>query len=144
MFVDDTAFTLNGKNCVKRMQNIIDKYKLLHKATRGKIQEEKSFSYCWQQEYVDGVKQIQDYESNMTINSNKIKQLEAAKSVRALGVYLTPSLQQKDQFEVMQQKMVTSIKKSMNTELTPYQTHVYFNIYILKSVFFGRGVIELN
>ena len=41
-------------------------------------------------------------------------------------------------------KIVTSVKKLMNTELTPYQTYMYFNMYMLKSVFFGGGVIELN
>lgn len=43
----------------------------------------------------------------------------------------------------MRRKLIESIKKLMRTELTSHQVHVYFNIYMLKSVFFGCGVVSL-
>ena len=39
--------------------------------------------------------------------------------------------------------MIKSIKKLMRTQITLYQAHVYFNIYMLKSVFFEGRIIKL-
>ena len=32
----------------------------------------------------------------------------------------------------------------MNMDINLYQAYIYFNMYMIKSVFFGCGVIELN
>ena len=40
--------------------------------------------------------------------------------------------------------MITSIIKLMNTDINPYQAHVYFNMHILKSVFFSCIVVHLT
>ena len=40
-------------------------------------------------------------------------------------------------------KIQWSITKIMNIDINSYQTLIYFNIYMIKSVFFGYGVIEL-
>ena len=49
-----------------------------------------------------------------------------------------------DQFVIMRKKMITSITKLMNTDINPYQAHVYFNMYMLKSIFFGCAVVHLT
>ena len=43
----------------------------------------------------------------------------------------------------MRKKMITSITKLMNTDINPYQAHVYFNMHVLKSVFFSCAVVHL-
>ena len=40
--------------------------------------------------------------------------------------------------------MHKSITKIMNLDINPYQVSVYYHIYMIKSVFFGCGVIQLN
>ena len=40
--------------------------------------------------------------------------------------------------------MIDSIKKLMAMKITLYQVYVYFNMYMLKSVFFGAAIIEIN
>jgi len=44
-FVDNTAFSTNSKLSTRKIQYIINYYKTLYEATRGKIQEEKSFYF---------------------------------------------------------------------------------------------------
>ena len=44
----------------------------------------------------------------------------------------------------MKGKMNSSITKFMNLEVNMYQIAIYYNAYIIKYVFFGCGVINLN
>ena len=45
---------------------------------------------------------------------------------------------------VIIQKLTENIKKLINTEIEPYQVHIYFNMYIIQSVFFYCRVVKLN
>ena len=56
---------------------------------------------------------------------------------------MTTKLESTDQFVIMRKKMITSITKIMNTNINLYQAHVYFNIYMLKSIFFSCAVVHL-
>ena len=78
----------------------------------------------------------------MKINNKTIKQLNTKEAIRALGVHMCPQVQLKYQFKVMKEKMIESIAKLNNTEITPCLMHLYFNAYLLKKVFFGCGVIK--
>jgi len=44
----------------------------------------------------------------------------------------------------MKQKLKDSITKFINTDINLYQAAVYYNVYMLSSVFFGCGIILLN
>ena len=44
----------------------------------------------------------------------------------------------------MREKTVESVRKLMNTEIKNWQVHTYFNVYVVKSVFFGCGIISLT
>ena len=46
-YVDDADFYSNGKNCIKKIIEIIELYVMLYEATGAKIQEEKVKFYCW-------------------------------------------------------------------------------------------------
>ena len=57
---------------------------------------------------------------------------------------MTSKLEWIDQFVIMKKKMITFITKLMNTDINPHQAHVYFNMYVLKSVFFDCAVVHLT
>ena len=40
--------------------------------------------------------------------------------------------------------MVNSVKKLITTELSAYQTYIYFNMYLLRSVFFRCEVVKIS
>ena len=44
----------------------------------------------------------------------------------------------------MREKLIDSVKKLMMTKITPNQAYVYFNMYMLKSMFFSTGMIKIN
>jgi len=83
-------------------------------------------------------------EASIEVHGKKIKAIDINKSTRTLGVHLTPALSWKGQFEVMRAKMHKSITKIMNMDINSYQASVYYNIYMIRLVFFGCGVIELH
>jgi len=61
-----------------------------------------------------------------------------------LGVFITPSLSWKSQFEHIRKKMNESVTKLMATSITTQQAYLYFNIYLISSVYFGAEIISLN
>ena len=143
-FVDDTDFYTNGRGVDTKMQKIMNIYTSLYEATGGKIQQVKILFYCWKWKYVQGHQIIERVDTKIFVHGQEIKQLEINESTRTLGVHLSPSLCWKGQFEVMRKKLHESITKIMNIDINPYQASVYFNVYMIKSVFFGCGVINLN
>ena len=78
------------------------------------------------------------------VHREKISSVEPSISTRTLGVYINPLLCWKGQFEVMRKKLYILIIKLMNTDINLYQAVVYYNIYMIKSVYFGYGIVELN
>ena len=56
---------------------------------------------------------------------------------------MNPNLTQNEQIKRMKEKLTTSIKKVMTIEMITYQTHVYFNMCMLRSVYFRYGIVDL-
>ena len=54
---------------------------------------------------------IVDAPLNIEINEEKIKIIDARTSVKTLGVHISPSLNWRDEFEYVKQKMMVSVKK---------------------------------
>jgi len=104
-FVDDTDFYINGRNYEIKMQLIIDLYTKLYEATGGKIQQMKIMFYCWKWIYENRNQKIIQLDANIEVYREKIKSIDVHISTRTLGVYLTPALSWKGQFEVIQKKM---------------------------------------
>jgi len=48
------------------------------------------------------------------------------------------------QFEVMRKKLHILVTKLMRTEINPFQAAIYYNAYMIKSVYFRCGIIEFN
>jgi len=78
------------------------------------------------------------------VHGKKITYEKATVSTRTLGVYINPSLCWKSQFEVMKRKLQISITKLVNTDINPYQAALYYNAYMIKSVYFGCGIVDLS
>ena len=122
----------------------MDIYTKLYEATGGKIQQTKIMFYCWKWIYKNGKQNIIQLNATIVVHGETIKAIDVSQSTRTLGVHLNPAISWKGQFEVMRKKMNTSITKMMNMEINSYQAAMYFNVYMIKTVFFGCGIVELN
>ena len=87
---------------------------------------------------------IENAKNTLKVHGKEVEQLQVNKSVRTLGAWMAPSLEWKGQFEVMRNKLLESMRKLINKEIKMWQVHVYYHIYMIKSVFFGYGVVKLN
>ena len=86
---------------------------------------------------------IKNVKCEIDINQMSLKQISVEKSIRSLGLHMLPSLSWKDHFTIIREKIIKGIIKLMRMAIKPYQIHVYFNMYILTSVFFRCTTVEL-
>ena len=114
----------------------MDMYTRLYEATGGKIQESKILYYYWKWCYESGVRVIRPVEVILFVYGEKIESISPTESTRTLGVHINPLLSWNGQFEIMHKKLHISITKVMNTNVNSYQAAVYYNVYMIKSVFF--------
>ena len=133
-------YQINSINVI----NILQVYTRLYEATGRRIEQSKSYCYKWKQSDKGGKRMIIDRPINIEVYSEKLTELKCDETIRALGIYINPSLKQEKQFTIMKQKMLQSIAKIMNTNMNTYQIHIYFNMYLVRSVFFGSRIISLN
>ena len=59
-------------------------------------------------------------------------------------MYIALKLEWGTQFEVMKEKMCNAIAKLNSTTLYTTSTYLFFNAYLLKSVFFRTGIMHLT
>ena len=64
--------------------------------------------------------------------------------IKASGVYASPCLSQKDEFEHVKLKIKRSIKKLITADMKSHQVHLYFNNCMLTNIFFGCGIVSFN
>ena len=83
----------------------------------------------------NGINETLNVCNDLTVHSSKVHQLMPNECVKTLRVMMSPSLTWDPQFEMMRNKMHESVRKLMNTELKTWLVHVYFHIYMIKSVF---------
>jgi len=80
----------------------------------------------------------------LEVNNEKVKEISCTKSKRILGVYMSPSLIWNRQFEIMKEKMLKAICKLKNTMIVVSTTSIYYNMYLIKKVYFGYGVLSIT
>ena len=119
-------------------------YTNLFEATSRNIQQDKILFYCQQQKYEKREKVIQDIEAELIVHGLKINQMKVNESVRTLGVHMYLSLSQKSQFKAIRKKQQIPIMKLMSTDINPYQAVVYYNVHMIKSVYFRCRVVKLT
>jgi len=143
-FVDDTDFYANGPQFQMNMQQIMTNYTKLYEATGGKIQESKVMCYCWNWNYVKGKQQIKQMKADIVVHNERIESVPINEATRTLGVHINPALSWKSQFEVMRTKLNKSITNFMRMDVNPYQAAVYYNTYMIRTVYFGCGIMTLD
>ena len=87
---------------------------------------------------------ITDTKPALHLKAQKLNQLKHNQIERVLGVYINLALKWRDQYKVMREKLIISIIKLLATDMNSFQTHMYFNMYITRIVFFGCGIIDLS
>ena len=61
-----------------------------------------------------------------------------------LEIHLSLSIKWHKQFKVIIEKMKSTIDKLRRTTIHPHLTYIMFNAYMMKSVYFRCGIVELN
>ena len=135
-FIDDTSFYSNRSGVEKKTQNIINQYTTLCKAIGGMIEKEKIHCYSWQWSTQGEQHTIKDLLINIKLHNYQLKQINNDKTTHALGVYVNPKLNWNNQFKIMKKKMIESTTKLMNTRVNTFQTYLFFNMHMTRSVFF--------
>ena len=93
------------------IQRIIDNYTALCKVTEGRIQEEKVLMCSWKWNYKDRQRYIEEIEVEILIYGKIVKRVKIDESSKLLGVYISPTLSQKSQFEHVKRKIITVMLK---------------------------------
>ena len=60
-----------------------------------------------------------------------------------LGVHIGPSLKWEKQFKKIKEKMRIAMGKLKNTPMNIANRYIFYNMYLIKQVYFGCGVISL-
>ena len=120
------------------MQQIIDQCTKLHEATGGKIQQDKMMFYFWKWCYCNVEKIIKQVEAELIVHGEKTRSIPIKTSTMTLGAHLAPALEWKGKFEVIREKLHTSITKLMNLDVNPHQAAICFNVYMITSVCFRK------
>ena len=143
-FVDDTGFCTNDKTFQEKIQKLMDLHTKLHEGTGGKIQKSEILYYCWKQSYEAEVKKLKELEAELIVHEKRIGCVNVTVSARTLGVHTNLAFCWKSQFEVIRKKMHSSIMKLINTDINPYQTAACYNVYVIKSAYFGCKTVALT
>ena len=143
-FVDDTDLVVEGENVEEKMNMMLNIYNKLYAATGGFIEVNKCNYFAWQWKWSQGQKKIVNRNATIELEKHKINEVECTKSIKTLGIYMTPAMTWSKQFSQMVEKMRDAINKLANTELLPSIAHLYYNAYLIKKVYFGCGVMTLD
>ena len=88
--------------------------------------------------------QLENIEILLKVNNTKVKQLEVEKVIRTLGIHICLKLKWEEEYNVIVNKMRELIVKLNNMVIKLCLIYMYFNTYLIKKVFFGYRIIELN
>jgi len=64
--------------------------------------------------------------------------------VQSLGVYIILSIKWKAQFKIMEEKIKEAIRKFKLINIYLSLVHVYFNVYLMKKVYFRCGIVLIT
>ena len=91
-----------------------------------------------------GQREIKNIVVDIEVNDIKVQQVDCKKSERSLGVHMSPALVWDKQFEKMKEKMIEAVFKLKNTKIVVPTAHLYYNMYLIKKVYFGCGIVHLT
>ena len=87
---------------------------------------------------------IKNINKKMIIHDRELKQLQPEDTERMLGIYMNPALKNNKQFLIIKEKLLESIIKLMRIEMNAFQAFIYFNMYMVRSVYFGTGIMDIS
>ena len=87
---------------------------------------------------------IKNLKKIIMIHSKELKQLQPEDTERMLGIYMNLALTTNKQFLIIKEKLLESITKLMRTEVNAFQAFIYFNMYMIRSIYFGVGVMNIT
>ena len=125
------------------MQKMLNLYDRLYGATGGVIENQKSKLYAWQWKWKQGQKELVQNKIEIWLNGRKLMEINPKESQRTLGVFMNPQLKWEKQFEAMKEKMCRAMSRLKGTSISIANAYVFFNMYLIKQVYFGCGIIEL-
>jgi len=143
-FVDDTDFVSEGQDHESKMMRIVKSYHQLYSATGGQIEISKSKLYAWKWIRRQGRKEIKQIRAKISIENDEIEQLPIHQSIKSLGIWMEPSMSWEKQFASMKEKLREAISKLNNTPMNSRNAYLYYNMYLIKKVYFGCGIIRIT
>ena len=144
VYVDDNDLVSDGQRVKEKMQTGLSLFNSLHEATGGCVEESKSkiFSYKWNVR--SGRKVIRNMNGSVTLNQENLQVIDCKKQERTLGVMMGPALIWDAQFVTMVNKMKDAIGKLKNTTIAVSTASMYYNMYLIKKVYYGGGVFSIT
>ena len=77
------------------------------------------------------------------MNGEKVRSVQSKESKRTLGVHMSPLIIWITQFKKMKEKMLEAMYKLKNTTIVVSTASMYYNMYLIKKVYFGCGVMSI-
>ena len=99
--MDDTSFYSGGEEFQNNINKIMSEYEKLYEATGSLVEYQKSHCYVWQWKWVQGKEIIVNIKIDVKIHKYIIKQIKSLDTIRALGVFINPSLTWNEHFRVI-------------------------------------------
>ena len=87
---------------------------------------------------------LKNIKIELKVNNKKVVNIDSLNNERSLGVHMSPSLVWNKKFEIMKEKMSEAILKLNNTTIVVSTTSMYYNMYLIKRVYFRCRVISIN
>ena len=143
-YVDDNDLVSDGSNVVDKMNRSVEIFDSLHEATGGCVEESKSKVYAYQWLIRSGRKTICNNVSKIRMQGIDLKQINCKQQEKTLGVMMGPALIWDAQFVQMVNKMKDAIDALKNTTIAISTASMYYNMYLIKKVYYGGGIFSLN
>jgi len=143
-YVDDNDLVSDGDNAAEKMNKGVNIFSSLHEATGGLVEENKSKVYSCQWKVLSGRKVIYNNKNKIRMQEIELKHIDCKKQELTLGVMMSPALIWDAQFVQMVNKMKDAIGSLKNTNIAVLTASMYYNMYLIKKVYYGGGIFTLN
>ena len=87
---------------------------------------------------------IKEKSTAIKLKDENAKQLKVNESIKTLGIFINSSLNWNDEYEYVRNKLIISSKKIIRIEIRMHQVLMHFNVFMLKNVFFGCGIVKFS
>ena len=143
-YVDDNDLVTDGVNVEDKMNKGVNTFNSSHEATGGLVEEKKSKFFAHQWKVRSGRKVIDNKEKKTCMQDAELKQIDCKKQERTLGAMISPALIWDAQFVKMVNKMKDAIGSLKNTTMAVSTASMYYNMCLIKKVYYGCGILKLN